>query len=829
MIRLGKQPQRWAVLLGALFVVGSVNAQEQSDDQQESDKLIEEVIVTATFRETNVQETPLAITAITGDTLEARAQSNIFQVTAQSPNVTLKPGGQARSGMLAYIRGVGQSDFIAALEPGVGIYVDDVYYAQLTGSLLDLLDISRVEVLRGPQGTLSGRNSIGGAIKMYTKKPGDGGEFIRVGGGSFNQVDVRGTMDMTLVKDTLWARVSGAAKTRDGYVKVLDYGCSHPGSGFPTNRGANDCQLGTEGDVDYTTGRVAVRWAASDDVEVNVIGDYLNDRSGTAPGVATYADRRAMEATGLFASITLPGTNGPLYYYDNLFVPYGPYHNPSDPINDPYVTYSTIADYGEQYLAAGVPSLTLPVSWKPTVLPSRNYIKQWGLSARVDWTINDNMSFLWLSAYREYNTWSTWDEDASPFAINMLDNKLDNYQFTQEIRLNGTAGPVDYTVGAFYLKQNSHYRARVDLNYALIDFLHGPDPTPADTKAVFANGEWHLTDRLNLSAGVRYSKEYKGYTHFRHNPDGSDVGSFGPTFPGAPDLINIRLTGVNGLHADFSDSRTDYRVAADFAVTDNMMVYGTVSTGYKGGGVNPRPFFPQQLQTFNPETLTSYEVGFKSTLLDQTLQFNAAAFYTDYSDIQLILTQCEVPTFIDPDGIGPPCLKPSNVGDAHIKGIELEAHWYATDSLLIDAMASFLNFDYTRVNPLALQGSSIPSLDMITPHTPETKWNLGIQYEFGMTGLGQLTVRADGWYQSKTYADATNSTLNQIDAYTLLNLVAWWDSPDSDWRLQLEVQNATDEIYYYDKYDQSGFGSVGSVLAYPGLPRTFNFSFTRYF
>jgi iron complex outermembrane receptor protein len=170
-----------AIHLGMLLAFGSTGAQE-------SEGQIEEIIVTATFREASLQETPIAITAITGDILENRAQTNLYEVANQAPNVTLKRGGQARSGMIAFIRGVGQYDFIAALEPGVGVYVDDVYYSQLTGSLLELLDVDRVEVLRGPQGTLAGRNSIGGAVKLYTKKPGEDNDgFARVGFGSYDQ------------------------------------------------------------------------------------------------------------------------------------------------------------------------------------------------------------------------------------------------------------------------------------------------------------------------------------------------------------------------------------------------------------------------------------------------------------------------------------------------------------------------------------------------------------------------------------------------------------------------------------------------------------------
>ncbi len=176
--------QLFALLLSTTLAAGTGNAQQNATDDEAAGQL-EEIVVTAEFRKENLQQTPVAITAITGDMLANRAQTDLYEIANQAPNVTLKRGGQARSGMIAFIRGVGQYDFIAALEPGVGVYVDDVYYAQLTGSLLDLLDIDRVEVLRGPQGTLAGRNSIGGAIKVHTKQPGeDNGGFAKVGFGS---------------------------------------------------------------------------------------------------------------------------------------------------------------------------------------------------------------------------------------------------------------------------------------------------------------------------------------------------------------------------------------------------------------------------------------------------------------------------------------------------------------------------------------------------------------------------------------------------------------------------------------------------------------------
>jgi hypothetical protein len=184
---------------------------------------LEEIIVTAEFRAANVQDTPIAITAVNAAMLDARSQTNLFQITAQMPNVSLRPAGSAfGSALVAFIRGIGQTDFNPSVEPGVGIYVDDVYYSTITGNLLDLLDLERVEVLRGPQGTLAGRNAIGGAIKLFTRKP-DGGDDadISVTKGVFNRTEIKGAAGITLVPDKLYMRVAGVAKSMDGYVPRL--------------------------------------------------------------------------------------------------------------------------------------------------------------------------------------------------------------------------------------------------------------------------------------------------------------------------------------------------------------------------------------------------------------------------------------------------------------------------------------------------------------------------------------------------------------------------------------------------------------------------------
>jgi iron complex outermembrane recepter protein len=778
------------------------------DAESEDSNRLQEVVVTAQFRAQNLQETPIAITAVTSEMLEARSQTSVFEVAAQAPNVTLKPAGQAFGpSMVAFIRGVGQTDFIFALEPGVGMYIDDVYHSTLTGSLLDLMDLQRVEVLRGPQGTLAGRNSIGGAIKLYSKVPdGQGGGDVSVTVGSFDRLDVRASGEFTVVPDKMFVRLAGASRQRDGYVDVLDYGCTHPGSGVPIIRTSEGCKVDENGDQSYTSGRVSLRWLASDDVEVNFVGDVVDDSSGTAAGTLLYGHNAMANFNIDDGNPATPA----VAFQNHVFVPYGAFRNANDPINDPYVNYSTMVDNT---------ATTLTIPWKPVILPSKNTLQMWGLSGKLDWKLGDSLALTSISAYRTYDSVFNQDSDLSPIALTLVGNRVEHEQFTQELRLNGSIGTrADWTVGGFYLDQDSFYEGRIDLNYAGLDFIHGPDPTPAKTWAVFAHNEWHLSDAANITLGARYSDETKDYTHFRHNPDG--------TVPGfAPPAPNFQVGPVNGLPDHFEDTRVDWRVGFDYNFSDNLMSYVQTSTGYKGGGVNPRPFFPQQRASFAPETLTAYELGFKSTLLDRRMRLNGAIFFNDYEDIQLTLNACETP-------FGPlpaaPCAKPANVGSADVKGAELEIEVYPTEGLAIDASASFLDFKYTEIRSGALAGSStIAPLDMITPYTPEWKASAGISYQFPATSLGTFGLRVDANYQSDVYTNATNDFSNLIDSYTLTNARLSWKGLDDQWEAAFEVTNLSDELYYLTIFDQRT--SVGQVTGQPGYPRMYGVTLRRRF
>jgi len=814
---------------------------------------LEEIIVTAEFREANVQDTPIAITAVNADMLEARSQTTLAQITAQAPNVSLRPAGSSfGSALVAFIRGIGQTDFNPSVEPGIGIYVDDVYYSTITGNLLDLLDLDRVEILRGPQGTLAGRNAIGGAIKLFTRKP-DGDDDINVSltKGEFNRTEIKGAAGLVLVEDKLYMRVAGIAKAMDGYVDRVDYACSHgsprPGTpgGLPTFAQTYGCDLGTEGGQSYTTGRLALRWEASDNFTVDIAASIVNDDSESQAGVLVAAKDHSGSnfpwlspngpVTPPFASPVPnnptfdPNAGGtvPTYFdnngngtfqagidvpYDSRFVTGGTYMNYATYVNDGLSTPSPLFQGGTTGANTDL--------FKPYVIDPVNTLSAWDTAINLNWQITDNLSLLSVSSYRTYENSFAEDTDGSPLVVQQLLQHLDHEQWTQELRLSAAVGDrVDLTFGLFYLDQDTAEDARVDLPYVGFDFIHGPDLVPATNKAAYAHAAFDLTERLNLSLGVRYSEDEKSYTFRRRNPDLTPVQACTTFwFWEAANPPNCGVFGLDNLSVSYSSDSTDYRVALSYDVGDATMLYGQVSTGYKAGGNNARPFFPSQLNAFKPETLDSYEVGFKSTLGGNT-RLNAAVFWNDYVDIQLPTTVCAWA----PPGQQTPCASQNNVGDAEVWGVELEAEWHPTEQFSMDASLSHLDFKYTTIIP----GSTAVTLGMITPYTPEDKASLGIQYGFMLPGGGTFTPRLDVAYTSEVYSNAVNAPTNFIDAYTLANARLTWRSGNDAWETALEVTNLTDEYYYVTLFDL--WGPAGYIHGQPSRPRESAITFKRSF
>jgi iron complex outermembrane receptor protein len=824
------------IAMAVMAAMGSASIQAQQAEQADA---LEEVIVTAQFREQNLQVTPLAITAVTGDMLERRSQTDIAEVARQAPNVTLAAQNQEyASGLIAYIRGIGQNDPNFAVEPGVGIYVDDVYLPTLTGSLLDLMDVERVEILRGPQGTLAGRNSIGGAIKMYSVRPrGDDSGAFQATYGSYDRLDLRGIYDVRL-SETVAMRVSGVSKNETGYIKRLDYALTHPGSNVPTQaRGLNPV-IGHDGGVAISAGKIAFRWQPSDTVDINLTTDYTRERNDAGVSTLLYANAAALinnEASRPW----LTGTDGEPVPYNCQFVPSGP--NSCDTLtgyDGRYITYGTFADPypGDSQMP-----------YKPLTLDPHRDLDNWGIALSAEFELGEKFSLTSITSYRDYKTDWSYDVDGAPFTANLLNQTQTNEQISQELRLNGTLGIVDFTVGGFYFDTDGFYTARVDIPYAGLDFIHGPDPTPSNNKALFANATVNFTEKLHFTAGLRQSWDKKEYEYLRHNPDYTDVQGPCNFFLGAPtagptgigNQPNCLLFGVNGTTATFENDQLDWRAALDYRFTDDFMLYTQVATGYRAGGFNARPFFPSQATPHVPETITSYELGLKADLFDNKLRLNLAGFFFDYEDIVLLSTFCaDLPV-----GQQAPCLRPSNVGSAEVQGVELEAYFYPTKNFSIDASFSLLDFEYTEIDATAGTGVS---LNDITPYTPEKKASIGVQYDVDDLAGGRLSFRVDASYQSEIFTEAGNvrglavsstnprsapfsqaggggpiTSLvadNLIDGYTLANARIWWESEASGWGLALEVQNLADKYYLGTKVNDAY--AVGHVYGSPGKPRT---------
>jgi iron complex outermembrane receptor protein len=725
-------------------VAGQPAGADVASSPQESSALAE-IVVTAQFRAEGLQSTPIAITAENAAMMEARSQTSLLDVASTAPNVNIRPSTSALGNAASiFIRGVGQYDSSFALEPGVGIYIDDVYFPTIYGSVFDLLDLDRVEILRGPQGTLAGKNSIGGAIRLYSQKPdGDGGGFVEAGYGDFNQINFRASGDFTLVPDELFVRIAGVYKRRDGYETRLDYGCAHPGSTVTANPMQESCVLGTEGGADFGGVRAAVRWIPNSKLEVNFTVDDSVDNGEPVPTKLVYA----LPSTGLQQYIT-----------------------PAK-----YVNYSTYSD----------PTTGFSV-------PPINRVASDGEALTIHYDLTDELALTSITAYRHYDGQSGIDGDGTPLGVQDIYTPTSFREFTEEDRLGGRVGLLDYTVGAFYYRGNGYSGGRVDASG--VDFLTG-DTAISRSISGFIHTVFHVTDQFSVSAGLRYTHETKEYT----------FSSLSPFDPGQPAAL---VGAINGDRGNYSGSKPDYRLNAQYQWTPVFMTYATFSTGFKGGGVNPRPFVPSQVVPFGPESIDAYEVGAKSELFDRRIRLNLAAFYNDYKDIQLTIT----------NGYGgfPLSAVPLNAGTAHVKGVELETEAHPVGGLEMDLSASYLDFRYASLTPAAVISGI--GYGMSTPFTPSTEFNAGIQYEFQTHALGgSFTPRLDANYQGHFYTNAANGPYNYTQSRTLVNGRLTWRADAGGWEAALSGTNLLNKYYYLNTFDITA--ESGIATATPAPPR----------
>ncbi|HJQ18363.1 MAG TPA: TonB-dependent receptor [Allosphingosinicella sp.] len=808
-----------------------------SAEGSEADGRTEEIIVTAQFREENLQDIPLAVTAVTGAMIEARSQTNLADLTAQAPSVVLKPATPAYGpSITAAIRGMGQIDFNPAYEPGVGIYIDDVYYPRLIGANFDLLDLERIEILRGPQGTLTGRNSEGGAIRFISRRPnGADGGYIAATYGSRDRIGLRGAAGFTIAKN-LFARVSGTFADQDGYVKQIDFGCAHPGQGVAATRAAGKCTVSKFGDVGYKAVKGIVRWAPSDRIDAMISADYAKDKRRNSAEVLLYGKNINPNVQA--------GAGVPL---DSRF------------ICGRFCNFATDGQPAAAFVAGAIPALNgLPLA--ATAIDNEMEYSSWGLSGRIAFDLADAAKLTSISAYREWKSRFSQDADLSPARVGNGANALDSKYWSQELRLNAKlADWVDLTLGGFYSHEKTTYFTKQDVRYVAVGSASGPPPFPLPlfplqfigddpvkvvSKALFGTVIVKPVAALTLTGGLRYTREAKDYTFFRYNYDGATINAFldpvgaacGIGFSGVDtgdcnhngNSIEV-LQALSGTTARFRGSRWDYRASLDYRFNPEILAYATVSTGFKGGGIGPRPFNAAQARPFGPEKLTAFEVGFKTDLFDRRLRFNVAAYYNRFKDAQLTLQSC--PQFGGPG----PCALPQNAGNADVKGIEAEIFFRPLEGLQIDASGSLLDWDWKCVDPrvLGLPGTGqcdaskalVDRLSSPPRGVSKHQWSIGAEYRIDLAGAGSLTPRIDVSHQGKLLGTATvpaagspSALFSTVDSYTMTNVRLTWRNADRDLEASLEVSNLFDRYYFLGKFDLTSAGA-GTISGLPGRPR----------
>jgi outer membrane receptor protein involved in Fe transport len=516
-------------------------AQNATDDAEDKGG-IADIVVTAQKRTENVQDVPISISTFSGETLRERAVGDVAQLSNAAPNVTLDAGtpfSGSSSVLSAFIRGIGANDFAMNIDPGVGIYLDGVYLARTVGANLDLPDVERIEVLKGPQGTLFGRNTIGGAISVVTRTPGNETSFQGdVTTGRYNRLDVRGYADLPL-SDTLKSSVTFSMKTRDGYQKRIPYVSATP---FVTDNPRSLPQSGyetsnREGGQNEWTLRGKLLWEASDRIKLTLGGDYMRiNQSSMSNSVLAVTSGVPGPFAGLAAN-NIPGTALDVVTGSSGFLFAGLYN---------FCIGASAADLAARNAASlcdirGTslnPSSILPplagvnVDGNPNNdrLPYDNRwistdkdksyatgnsfsdMKVYGFTGVLDFDLSDNLALKSITGYRNISWASGLDLDNSPMAVLEPSFSLKQNQFSQEIQLIGNAleQKLNYVLGGYYFRESGKMRDFVTFSEGLLQII-GPNDLVTKNYAVFGQVDWRISDLIGITLGGRYTHEDKEF------------------------------------------------------------------------------------------------------------------------------------------------------------------------------------------------------------------------------------------------------------------------------------------------------------------------------
>jgi iron complex outermembrane receptor protein len=839
-------------------------AEAEAPKVRNNESAIEEITVSARRRDENIQSTPISVVAFSEEELESRQIKSITDVGESVPNLKFDTGNGTNNSARIYIRGVGQDDGRSNVDPGVGLYIDGVYIPRLTGSVVSTVDVEQIEVLRGPQGTLFGKNTVGGVVSIRTTKPGpelDGRAVVRYG--SFNSFESQGMINIPIVPEKFMARFTAETQTDDGYLR-------------------NRTRDTRTGDNKLLKGRAAFRLLPTDTISLDLSYEQTveNEKTPTPECRIGNAFAPGRFLTDSFAV----GPNGEAFVSDCSLS-----RGDGDELTG-NVNFETKSDLDTRFLVND-----------------------------VSWALSDSITFKSLSSWREVSTRaSSIDLDVTSVdGFGVGANKDENDTLSQEFQLTGKTlnDKLTYTTGAYWFKEQGHGNNRLSalsnvlaliraeqtsqlrfpngLTFDLIDQnsnggltdavfglnQSGTDRFETTSLAGFFEGTYDFTDKLSATAGVRYTaerKERQGKT--LPLADASALRTQTPpgmpprTFATRPD----RTFNTLGLQVNDRFGKWTPRFQLEYQATDAVFAYASYSRGFKSGGFNTTVFSPTPRQLngppdesgkFDEEVLDSYEIGLKTQWFDNRLLLNFAAFYNDYEDIQLTTIQ------IQPDGR--PQANVNNVAKAIIKGFEfdfqarpfgalqLSGGVGMTDVIYRDFVArvdtatelrrraalpvgdpnriavdfnkclsftncdpaSFINAATFVFNPMGLPNGDFSDEDRT--NTPNFNANVSVDYAFNLGSWGQLLTRLTYFVQGDVeYATFNDAGVRQ-SKFGLLNSRIAWELGDGKTIIGVFGRNLLDRTYLNGGFSLNDTNGVSTVFR--GRPRTFGIELSRRF
>lgn len=847
-----------AVITVALGAFNPVCAQAQpataaAAAEVEDEGGVAEIIVTAQKRDQRLQDVPIAITAFGAEALQSRGLADLSALSGLAPNVNLD-GGTPFSGssavLSATIRGIGSDDFAFNIDPGVGIYLDGVFLARTVGANQDLLDVERIEVLKGPQGTLFGRNTIGGAISIVTRNP---GKELKLKGdltaGSFNLLRARLSLDVPIAEG-LTSSITAGVTNRTGFQRRLRY----EGTAAEQRAIANSDSFQNFSHADYSNAsrqspddnislRGKLRWDNGGSFRVTATGDYTRQLSAgqnnsllavsfppgpfapTNPlpgtGINPVAPNGGVLFGGLYnfcigstpdqiaarGATAICGARGTSVNPGGLLAPLAGVNVDSNPNNNrlPW----------DGRFITGDPDTTYATG--PTV----NDLKAFGFGANAELDVADKLTLRSITAYRRTNWTAGSDLDGSPLSILELTFSQNQEQISQELQLLGTDlfdGKLNFVLGAFYFNEKGNLRDHVVFNEGLLQ-VDGPNDFDTSNFAFFGQFDLRVNDWLAFTVGGRYTNETKRFEGGQQDLNGGNYKLFGCSdgngtiapfgnFPLAPPVaaggppcfaalsfpdptnpVRVFVPGVNRQKFDnFAP-----KLGVQLFPADDIMVYGSYSEGYKTGGWTTRLTNPQGnvAPSFDEEIAKTFEVGIKSTLWDRKLQLNIAAFTTNYGNVQLNQQVGTSPTI-------------DNAGTARINGIEIEAVLAPADGLTINAAVGYLDASFTELSASVRApgvAGAIPGVRLgavVGGQLPKTAtWSVNIspRYEAKLGNGGALVFMADWSYRSEVFNDLARYIQLRRPPVNMVNANITYREPDERWYLSAGATNILDQRF----------------------------------